>query len=216
MAFPTTSVLDSFTRADESPLANSTWLGPMQTALNQLKLTSNVARLISGVTGQSYWSAATSSANCEVFCTVPTLPGGGSGVAIWVRLANPGNAGTATAYLLSYTAGTGFKYFKFTTGNTFTQLGSTDSTTISAGDSIGLSASGGATTTLAGFKKTAGTWAALPITPTVTDASSPITAAGFIGMEGTDLVVTMDDFGGGSTVVSGGLTPSASMLLLGV
>jgi hypothetical protein len=206
MAFPTTGILDAFNRADENPLTAATWGTPIQSAKGSLKIVSTVVAVSTSGTSQQYWSVSTFGPDVELFMDVPTLPATTKGLGLYGRVANPGNASTATAYGLAYTTDTGFGYYKFTVGTTFTQLGSTDPTAILAGDSIGLQITGGATTTLAGFRKTGGTWSPLPIVPTVTDSSSPITAAGFIALEMNDTTARTDNFGGGTVVTSSGVS----------
>ena len=70
MTFPTTSVLDSFSRANENPLSDAgKWSGPIFNGDNELQVVSDQAATPSGG-GDSYWSHASFSGAVEVFCTV--------------------------------------------------------------------------------------------------------------------------------------------------
>ena len=54
MAFPTTGILDNFNRANENPLGNGTWSGPLFTTDNRDQLISNAVTLTSG-NCSDYW-----------------------------------------------------------------------------------------------------------------------------------------------------------------
>lgn len=211
MAFPTTSVLSSFTGADEDPLSESSaWAGPVQAGRRTLARASNQALRSTTDTvptsgeGQSYRSGGTFGPDLEAFATIATLPESGKGVATWGRIQNP-NSGTMAAYLAVYTTGTGFRLFKVTGGSTFAQLGSTAATAASAGDKIGLECIG---STIRVLHFTSGSWV-----QRVSVTDSTITAAGYIGLESGSVNARIDDFGGGTV----GAAPLGrrDMLLLG-
>ncbi|MDP3768425.1 MAG: hypothetical protein Q8S13_10455, partial [Dehalococcoidia bacterium] len=89
VVFPTTGLLDAFTRADENPLANGTWAGTYFSAGAACKLVSNAAKA-ADVFANSYWSAATFGPDSEAFCTVTTLA---NQEACDIRLQAPGTTG---------------------------------------------------------------------------------------------------------------------------
>lgn len=201
MAFPTTSVLTSFTGADEDPLSEGgNWAGPIRNAQRQAERFTNAARHSANpdntVSGTSYWTVTQYGPNVEVFATVPELPSSTHGVSVWARIHNPGNATTMEAYLGVYTTDTGFRIFKVTAGATFAQIGSTDATVASAGDKIGLEVIG---TSLTLYHFTSGSWVSR-----VTGTDSAITGSGYIGLEFSSNITagTLDDFGGGTHVAS--------------
>ena len=102
MAFPSTSVRDSFTRANENPLANG-WLGPQYIGDAQFQLVSNQAKDASGTTSCSSYlnSLGSVSVPLEVFFTVSTADTGGSGFSrLDYCIQNP-NTSNITSYRVS-------------------------------------------------------------------------------------------------------------------
>lgn len=197
--FPTTSVLDNFNRANENPLSDgglwSSTPGPLST-LAALQIVSNAVKWQTSSSG-AVWADATLGADEESYATISTLPAAGNSIRIWVRVVNPGLT-TVNGYDLSYLQGTGFQFHICTSG-TRTQLGSTISGSLAAGDKFGLSVVG---SVLYAWKYTAGAWTLLGSYDTSSDATK-YTAAGHIALEIRDGTAICDDFGGG-TVVAGG------------
>lgn len=205
MAFPTNGILSTFTGTDEDPLSEGgNWNGPTETGQNRPKRVSN-AISVTTAPGTAWWTPATFGPDTEVYLdTIPTIPTAGKGIAVQARIVNPGNASTAALYLLVWTNGTGFRYFKMTAGGTFVQIGTTYSGhTLANGEGIGLTVTGTGTVTLTGYYKSSGVWTAIP---TGTDASSPLNAAGFIGVQVEDNLMSADGFGGGTISAGGGGT----------
>ena len=193
MPFPTTPVLDSFTRANESPVASG-WLGPTRPAGGQLKILSNQLLMLAPAdasnSNHSYFNTSYA-ADQEGYVTVVTLPAAAGGVSVTARIVSPG-VGGVNFYQWTYTTGTGWRLF-VVIGNSYTQLGSTAATPVlSAGDTIGLRLIG---PTLTGLAKLSGVW-----TEILTINNSQITAGGFLGVEITDATAVTDDFGGGPWV----------------
>lgn len=201
-AFATdTAVLSSFAGGDEDPLSEGgAWSGPMQNAEYQCELNTNQAAHSNNPnatkSAQSYWNAATYD-KTEVYATIATLPTGAHGVAVWAKLQNPGNATTATAYAAAYHNGIGWRLFKLTGGTTFTQLGATEPTAASANDGIGLEVIDGAIKLL---HYDGADWLERIA---YTDAS-PITGAGYIGMQfdASTTEARLDAFGGGEILTT--------------
>lgn len=197
MAFPTTPVLTNFTGANENPLSEGgAWAGPVRTG-GQLRCQrfSNQAEAINGSTGESIWNT-TFAADQEVYAVISALPAAGIGFNIFARCQSEGTA-SADYYNLSYTEGTGWRYFKMIDEG-FTQLGGVISTLVAAvGDSCGFSVIG---TTLQGYHKpAAGSWATLGVSQT----DSSVTGAGKIGFSLSDSdTAAFDNFGGGAVVSS--------------
>jgi hypothetical protein len=214
MAFPTTSVLTTFTGADENPLSEGgNWAlfgagaesAPCARLSNQAKNGSDVTN---NLPARSYWTPSQFGPDVEAYATIATLPNSGKGTSVFGRIHNPTNDATYEGYLAVYTTGTGFRLFKCLSGGTFTQIGSTDATAASAGDKIGLEC---ISTTIRCLHFTGGSWVQRV---SVTDSS--ITGAGYIAIEfaSNDLGSgRLDDFGGGTVV--GSAVPH-SMMLLGV
>lgn len=210
MAFPTTSVLTTFTGTDENPLSEGgNWAQgpdlsqtPAARVSNQAK---NSVDTTNNLNSRSYWVASQFGPDLEAYATIAALPNSGKGVSVWGRLHNP--TGSYEAYLAVYTTGTGFRLFKVTAGGTFAQLGSTDATAASAGDKIGLECIG---TTIRCLHFTGGSWV-----QRVSATDSAISGAGYLAIEfgSNDLGSgKLDDFGGG-TVVGTAVTQNLMMLL---
>jgi len=185
MPFPTTGILDAFTRADEDPLGNGTWTGPFRETGGQLKIVSNV--ILGQATSQnnsSYWSAADFGPDCEVFHDVSTVD---ADISPSLRISSPG--ASVNCYIISENGGTWQLYKEV--GGAFTALGSSASQTVSAGDGIGLSAVG--TTITMWYRAGAGAWATIGTPQT----DSSVTGAGKIGTC-ANFNQTYDNFGGGT------------------
>lgn len=197
MAFPTTSVLDDFNRANTGPPPASSWSNSIQgSGLNGLQVVSNsLQNSGSFEQRESYWNVATFGPDSEVYITVTTV--GITAMRLYTRLASPGAAG-ADGYVAYFTSTTLFMYRMDDTA--LTQLGASVSVSYSDGDSLGLEAISNAITT---YKKTAGgAWASI-----ASRTDGTYTAAGNIGV-GTDAQNwVLDDFGGGTI----GAAPAASV-----
>lgn len=202
MAFPTTSVLDNFTRADAS-LYTGNWTDIAISGENgaTLRVISNQLGMSSAAASDAFWNASTFGPDVEAFVTVATLSSSNNGCELYARLT--GTGATATGYLIYYErqAGTDiFQVYRLDAGATFVQLGADFTQEVSAGDSIGLSVVG--TTITVWYKAAAGAWTSLG---TRTDATYAGTNSR-IGVEiDNNTVIRLDDFGGG-TVVGGGTT----------
>lgn len=197
---------DDFTRSNEDPLSQSgAWSGPMQNGQLQLTLVSNKCRTKSDTTSQSY-RPSVSEANSDRLCKVSTLPGGGTSVALWQRIQNPGNASTAAGYLFVYTVGTGFRIFKMLTGGSFTQLGSTDTShTLANGEVLRFTVNGTGLTGYWGTDNGGGsyTWHSV-----LSQTDSSITGAGYDGMEMNDGTGRVSYYG---NVPTSGTPPTVSV-----
>ncbi len=108
-SFPTTPVLDSFTRADEDPLAAPAWEALTCTAgtgTGGLRLLSNVAArqaIGTGIGGQ-WWGTSVAQNDAEVFATMTTAPTvAGDLLGLGLHGAGCGNAGNRTGYGLEWT-----------------------------------------------------------------------------------------------------------------
>ncbi len=190
MAFPSTALLDDFTRANSGSSAGANWTMSQQL----FGISSNALYNATG-SGYSigYWNPITPGPDSEAYATYSTLGNSGNEVSLWVRMTNPVVA-NFTCYGITHTAVTNtFRIRKFVNG-TGTDL-TTQTLTLAAGDRLGVEVIG---TTLRAYKYTAGAWSQVA---TVTDSS--ISAAGRVGATIQNGSARLDDFSGG-TVVSGG------------
>lgn len=206
MPAPITAVLDTFTRANETPIAGN-WSGPVISG-SGLILTSN--RLGSGgIFQSSYWNAAQFGPNCEVYATIAVKPGVGDNMELYARLSTPG--ATVTGYVLRFKGGSPTDQLQLLRRDSGVEvaIGFGDTSALwNVNDKMFLRISG---STIEGWRynSVAATWTLLC---TTTDAT--YAGAGFIGASIDDSVSRYDDFGGGtvsvSTAPSAPLSPSAT------
>lgn len=195
MAFPVTTLLDDFNRANEGPPPSAAWTTGCLGGSAGLKVVSNKC-VANASEADGYWNAGvTSSADCEAYGTIDTILFNES-LYLYLRLANIGSSTTD-----GYRVRCQFRitildtrYFLQRLDNgVATNVKSSDVTAGAAdGDSYGAELIG---TTLTAYKKpAAGSWAAASST-----TDSTYSAAGYIGggLSSTDAGSTLDDFSGG-------------------
>lgn len=208
MAFPTTSVLDGFNRADgdaggnwTGDLLGGSWPNP-DVASNQLRADGGNAF------SSGWWNPATFGPDCEVYCTLAVAPANA-----FRLMARGADFGTANFDGYELEVDPGNCYIVKVVNGTRTTLQTTGAT-FATGDAMGMEVTGTSTTTIRAFRKpSGGAWA--QIGTDQTDSTSPITAAGHLGLLFVnDSTCRIDDFGGGDVVVAGGSTPK--MALMGV
>lgn len=194
MSFPTTAVLDSFTAADGTHPPDANWTTPL-TGDGGAVLTVQQGAVTAGGASErdgGYWNPSAFGPDCEVFCTVSTLPASGETIRIYLRL----TPGSQTGYRLVYTHGAPGSVViqRFTGGSATTLATIAGGVTLAAGEKIGLSAVG---TVLTAYRYTGGAWTTLGSYDTAGDATK-YTAAGNIGLVVQNLTVRVDSFGGGT------------------
>src|SRR2546426_2494783 len=98
MAFPTTTILDNFNRANENPLSDGgKWTNPLISGEGARVLTSNAVP-ING-TNSGYWSDSTLGAHQEGFLTVLTAEDSPDYVGVIVSTFNE-NTATLAGHIL--------------------------------------------------------------------------------------------------------------------
>ncbi len=209
MAFPTTSVLDSFTRANESPLSGGGNWAAISTAADPLELNSNKVRC--SVTGLdiSYWTPTNFGPDCEVFATLSTVPVAAGGMRLYLRIQGEGGSNTFDGYMLRtiwVTGGANDTVTLSVVTNAAATLLATFTHEMVNGDKFGLTAVG---TVLEAWcaPVATGVWGSLGTYDTASDGTK-YSAAGKIALGlATAQTVLADDFGGGTYVpVSGDKT----------
>lgn len=200
MAFPTTGILDSFTRADSSTLG-ANWTTPLIPGLTSPHIISNAeTNDQGGGYSDAYWNVSTFGSDSEVFCVVPVVPSIGNEFWLALRAVDPGLS-TWDGYLLDVLAPDFAWKMRRYDNNVSTQLGATFTSALANNDAAGLEAIGSTLTTY--YKASGGSWAALF---SRTDAT--YSAAGNIAMgQGTSNATRLDDFGGGTVVAGAGQGP---------
>lgn len=212
MAFPTTPVLDAFTRANVGPPPSASWTNdPRGSGAPGLAVVSNQAKALTagpGVEQGSYWNAATFRNDCEAYFTAVTA---NPEFELWCRGSGLGGA-LPQAYLIYYHPSTSELLIqKYGPGGAayYVTLGAAISgVTIAAGDSIGISVVG---TTISAWQKVgAGAWALLG---SRTDTS--FASGGQVGVLLFDNTAIIDSFGGGSANVpispTGTISPAGAL-----
>jgi hypothetical protein len=205
VAFPTvTTVLDSFNRANESPLSASAgwdqndYFGGTS---NLLRLASNQAlklQVAAAGWGAQVWGTAYGP-DTEAYATIAAKPGVDTYeiLTIYARLVQIGS--TVDGYcvqVLEGTAGTDEWLIFRVDNNSFTQLGATVTQEVTVGDKIGLEIIG---STIKGYLFTGGSW-----TEVISRSDSNHTAAGKVCLEVRGVNGRLDDFVAGTVVTGGG------------
>lgn len=208
MAFPTTPILDTATRANENPLSNGGKWGTLTgLGLSNLQITSNkiVGTSAALANDGMYWNVATY-LNPEVYATVSTLLSDTLGGAfILGRL----DTSTLNGYAVEYdrnslVSGNDVLIIVRLDGGAATALSTSGMMTIAVGDSYGLSIIGSNLTSW--YKSSGGSWTKIG---TATD--STYTAAGNIGINEVYNVTSpgLTNFGGGNYTIQGRRTLSS-------
>jgi hypothetical protein len=199
-AFPTTPVLDTCVRANENPMANGTWTGPVIIGDDQVQILSNecASQTVSVLNASSYWSASAFGPNSEAYATINTLPTLDKGFELLARFTGAGTA-NASGYAAGTFASGGvynqYYYARWDNGVETALSGGTMST-LSASDKIGLEVIG--SRLIIYIKIGAGAWTA--VDAGVTDTT--YTGAGNIGLliNATSATsVRLVNFGGGTS-----------------
>jgi hypothetical protein len=186
MAFPTTSVLTSFTQAD----GNASGFTVIWSGDNPLYVTSNQARCNSaGGAADGGWNAGTYGPDCEAYATISTLSSG-KNLYIYARISVLNTASAPDAYRVHFNGTSTVTIERYDHTGSSTVLGASISASFSAGDKIGISCVG---STITAYKYTSGAWASLGAR-----TDSTYSSAGYIGLEIQDTTYRCDDFGGGT------------------
>jgi hypothetical protein len=215
MAFPTTSVLDDFNRADGALGTNWSTLSGGAAG----NVATNQWRSIAGGGGYSetWWNPASFTNTQEVFCTVTALAATGASNQVFLDIFQGWSTSSTAAlsgYQLVYTRNTSndqLQIFKYTNG-AFAQLGTT--TTLAArlvaNDKLGFERTSGGV--LTGYTNQSATWSSQV---TTTDAAGFFSGgqAANLGIGAFDSAIAwrLDDFGGGQTVAATVALPEVVM-----
>lgn len=188
MAFPVTSVLDDFNRADGDPGSN--WSPEILNNYLRLTIASNQLTDNSTAFESNYWNASQFGPDCEVYCDIVAMPT--NSFSLVARMQNPDNDASVVWYELSIDP-TNSYLLKCSSGYASrAQLGANLGVAFSAGDKAGLEVSG---STITAYRYTGGSWSAID-----SRTDSDVSGAGYVGIIlWNDSTTTIDNFGGGST-----------------
>lgn len=212
MAFPSTSLLDNFNRADSSPLDGS-WDVPLDVLNDGLALIGNRAAIDAGGDFSfAFWNGSTPGADCEVWATLPAVPAI-DGAFLLARINYNSDLSQYEGYALVVYQVDGSGQVNITDfyasgdGNGFgASMGSFNTgAALAGGDAFGLEIVG--ETLTAYYKPAAGSWTSLgSVTNSLYAAAGQIGAGVYNESE-----IGLDDFGGGSYAPE---TPPAAPTLL--
>jgi len=200
MAFPVTSVLDTFTGTNgaDLPVYSANWSA--QTGAVNLEIQGNAATSSSAALGANYWNVSNFGPNCEVYATISTKQADGDGLDLVARAQQESSLSTLDGYglELQVVAGTDTVAIIRIDNGTGTVLGSAVGQEIGAGDALGLEIIGN--TLMLYRKPSGGSWATLGSLQT--DSTYP--NAGKLELLLVNTVVRVDDFGGGTIPAGSG------------
>lgn len=195
MPFPTTAILDGFTRANSTTTIGSNWTPLESGATKDRGINSNQAYDPDAVYSWIYWNVAQYGPNCEGYLTVATWSTQDDTHTVMIRLKDmTQDAYTFDGYQLkAYIFGADTLALTRIDNSVSTQLGSSISTTLAAGHKVGISAVG---STLTAYQDSGSGWVEMG---SRTDAT--YAAAGYLGFYTPgDTTWRHDDFGGGTIV----------------
>jgi hypothetical protein len=194
VAFPVTGILDSFDRADEGPPMTG-WTTGLRGGTNGLKIVTNQCQgAVAAAANDGYWNAQQYGPDCEVYCTLVTLPTSGDELELWARVQNPGTS--VVGYLVRFIRNTPGNLTRIqiyrSDNNVQTQLGVEVGTApvMAPGDKFGLQIVGGA---LNVYMNRGAGWV---LQRSETDTTYQ--GSGYLGLRFfNSSTATVDDFGGG-------------------
>lgn len=198
MAFPTTGILDAFTRANENPVSDGgNWGGPLFAGSGRAQLVGN-AITTTGTFNENYRSNTNYGPDCEAYCTIATLGTDGAvNPFVEVTLRTSSEGAGWNGYQILFFPSLSEVVVVRTDNEVDTQLGASISQSISGGHKVGAEM---VSSTITPYIDTGGGWTALS-----TRSDGTYTGAGHIGVSfgrsGT-IAWVLDDFGGGTVVVS--------------
>lgn len=206
MAFPTTSVLDDFNRANEEPLTDSgKWSGIVSGTPGHFTLVSNSIFDHSGTHGTGSAAQYRNNANygpgAEAYVTLTSVwANNNSDFWFWMHGRSEGTSGRDGYVAYAYYNGGTWRYKMDRIDNEVaTEIRAAQAgPTLGAGDKLGLECSTSGVFTWY-YKASAGSWGAASGLSTTTDTTY---TSGHIGVSKgfNDTTSVLDDFGGGTLI----------------
>ena len=204
MAFPTTSVIDTFLGASWDPFSN--WLADPVAAsrvLDPLPDTGVGIKTQGAAFAFDQWFSPYPSLgpDVEAYVEIPTA-GAGNITRLYARLRDPSNSfTTADAYIVQATVGGSSGVYRLDNGIVGSTLGTFTASASATGFGIEVTGTG-ATVTCKAYERISGSWSN---TQTYTDTSAGrLTNTGYIGLLGIDTAGASrwKNFGGGTVVTN--------------
>lgn len=213
MAFPETSVLDSFDRSNEGPPPSASWRSDSARAgFSTLSVSSN--QCVSSGGDGGLWGTAVGP-ETELFTTIADIAANGAQTQFFLRANDVGNTSTVTGYELRWfradaSTGTQYQFYRWDTGGVQTDLGAfgTESGgSWSNGIKFGVSMVGSTLT----LYVNRGSWSQID-----TRSDSTYNSSGYIGLRLSGSTATKyDDFGGGTIPASGNTYTKSGLGVIG-
>jgi hypothetical protein len=189
MAFPSTSILDSFTRSNGA--LGASWTNGFYGDGSNLQVSSNqLANSASGYSSAEYNTAY--GPDVELYLTIPTMD---TAAFYFLSVRKGGTLGSPTGYYLEINQ-FGNKLVRMDGGGTESPLGADFIQAVASGDSMGLSIVG--STITAYYKAAAGSWTTL-----TTRTDGTYTGTGLLSIDYNSTTARLDDFGGGTIGAAG-------------
>lgn len=205
-AFPTTSVLDSFSGGDQNPVTTN-WTTPLHSSDINMRILSGVLRSTAIGDASAYYDLATFGPNCEVYVTMPLITDDGQWQGVNLRIASAGGLFSGYAVLLFPAAGADtVQCYRYDAGVAAPIGSAITSQTFVNGDKLGASMVGNLLTV---YRHNGTSWSSIGSTSDAT-----YTGAGYIGIrisQGGNETATFDAFGGGT--IGAATVPSAPQAL---
>ena len=198
-SFPSTSILDDFNRSNEGPPPSSNWSSLYSGTVGALEVSSNqcVPDAATNNMAGNYWNVSSYTDNWEVYNKVVTVPlNASSEYGALAMIQTPGGV-SYNGYELRYDD-TSLSVWRQDSSSP-TQLGASFSQSVSSGDSVGLSYSGGVLT--AYYKSGAGSWTTLGTRSDSTYQATALYPTIYAHINNIS-EFAFDDFGGGAIVES--------------
>lgn len=194
MAFPSTAILDDFTRSNENPIGTPWAAAPLIPAEDRLQVVSNRGKGTNAAAFNSGYLPTSYEANAECYFTVSTADSGNR-IEAHARVVDINVINGTDGYCVSV-AGSAWGLRVFTNSSSTAVGGLFTGPVLANGDGLGFRISAGLLE--AWHKPAAGSWTQL-----FTRSDSTWNAVGFIGARMFGTTFEIDDFGGGSIVDSG-------------
>lgn len=214
MAFPTTSVLDNFNRADENPITTN-WTAPIELGATAQMLYVN--RIGGWGSGQAYYDIAEFGPDCEAYVQLETVPPDGYNLRLWTNINGEGTA-SVTCYRCSIYSLSGTWYYGIRRINagitTHLEVDQPVGHVFVNGDWYGMEVIDNIISLY--YKTAAGSWTKFAEYDD-SSSGSKITTAGWIGITLDHGLAYGDNFGGGtiSTVTLDSMLPDADIASTG-
>lgn len=191
MAFPATSLLDAFDRADSTTTLGSAWSTPLEATFASLGILTNQAYAPNSFR-DGYWNTLYA-AGQEMWVTLAGLTTGAGPLRVWSRVQNP-NTGSLNGYYIQIHSDGHYDIGRSVAGAAGTIGVGGGAGTFAAGNKVGLQCIG---SSVSAYRNTGSSWGLLE-----TVSNTEVQGGGYIGLQvrgDASQSARFNDFGGGNT-----------------